>query len=202
MCRKPSNCVADLPPEVPADSGFTVCFTSGTVVTNALMPIISNTFVGDITPPCVKTKATLRRDEAKVTSVRTYKPVADDSSSSWLFQRNRQSSNNAGYQQIQSRGSNSQNNVINQDMSERIRRAEHAASTMRGSPTARNAAIAAALGQPNPGQWSPPDAPKSTQQRIDQNGNSYTHPGGSSVIIDNQTGKTCIVNGNQIVECH
>jgi len=87
-------------------------------------------------------------------------------------------------------------------MSEHIRRAEHAASTMRGSPSARNAVIAAALGQANPGQWNPPNSPNSTQQRIDQNGNSYTHPAGSSVIIDNQTGKTCIVNGNQIVECH
>jgi hypothetical protein len=141
-------------------------------------------------------------NEAKVASVRTYKPVADNSSSSWSSQRYRQTSSKTVYQQAQSGGSNSQNNVSNQDMSERIRRADHAASTMRGSPTARNAAIAAALGQPNPGQWSPPDAPKSTQQRIDQNGNSYTHPAGSSVITDNQTGKTCIVNGNQIVECH
>lgn len=141
-------------------------------------------------------------DKTKVAGVRNYKPVADNSSSSWPSQSNRQTYSNTGGQQVQFGGSNSQNNPNNQDVSERIRRAEQAASSMRGSPSARNAAIAEALGQPNPGQWSPPGASNSTQQQIDQNGNSYTHPAGSSVIIDNKTGQTCIVNGSQIVECH
>jgi hypothetical protein len=49
-----------------------------------------------------------------------------------------------------------------------------------------------------------PSAPVVSGPRTvsDQYGNQYTQPPGSNFVLDQKTGKTCVKNGNFILECH